>query len=109
MWADSFNVWSVAICILCTLVAISAALRATLALESLHRKLRSVESQQRSMQTSLSEYSETLEGLAQRVKMQRVRNATNHIREKNSDPDPYTSPDEWRKAINRRLAIGKQR
>lgn len=51
-----------------------------------------------------------LERLANRVKMQRVRNVTEHGRARPGDgamPDPMTQPNEWRTAMNRKLAEAK--
>lgn len=107
MWLGIFSALSVSLCILCALVAIYAARTATRAPESLEQRLHSVELQQRSSTTSLTELSTELEALAQRVKMQRVRNATNHASRGNGAPDPYSDPDAWRQAMNRRLAFGK--
>lgn len=72
-------------------------------------QIRSVVSQQASMNESLQELQTELERLANRVKMQRVRNATEHgtgpKRAGDELPDPYTQPDEWRRAANRQLAL----
>jgi hypothetical protein len=63
-----------------------------------------------SLQTSLEETQSALEHLANRVKMQRVRNATDHATGNGKAklgadglPDPYTDPDGWRKAMNAKL------
>jgi hypothetical protein len=48
-----------------------------------------------------------LTALANRVKMQRVRAATDHASRPAGDPDPYTNPDEWRSVMNKRLAAAK--
>jgi hypothetical protein len=46
-----------------------------------------------------------LERLTNRVKMQRVRNVTEHGLKPTGDmPDPYREPNEWRAAMNRKLA-----
>lgn len=107
MWLGIFNVLSVSTCILCTLAAIYVAQRAIRERESLVRRLRSAELLLQSLQTSLQEVSTELETLAQRVKMQRVRNATNHATRANGSPDPYQDPDAWRQAMNRKLALAK--
>jgi len=51
-----------------------------------------------------------VERLANRVKMQRVRNATEHGQTRpgnGSMPDPISQPNEWRTAMNRKLAEAK--
>lgn len=62
-----------------------------------------------SLQLQLRELSETVEQLANRVKMQRVRNAINHVPDKPSTdlPDPHKDPDGWRRAMNAKLALAK--
>lgn len=63
-----------------------------------------------SIETSMQELAVELQHLANRVKMQRVRNTTDHAtgasKPKTSAddlPDPYTEPDAWRKAMNAKL------
>lgn len=56
-----------------------------------------------SLQEKLDEYGSALETVAQKVKMQRVRTAANHVRE-TEGPNPHTQPDEWRAWMNDRLA-----
>lgn len=61
-----------------------------------------------SLEERLTETEETLSGLANRVKMMRVRNAVTHTDKPNGgEPDPYRDPNAWRAAMNRRLAQGK--
>lgn len=62
-----------------------------------------------SLQLQLQELTETVTQLANRVKMQRVRNAINHVPDKPSSdlPDPHRDPDAWRKAMNAKLALTK--
>lgn len=61
-----------------------------------------------SLEERLTETEETLSGLANRVKMMRVRNAVTHTDKLNgAEPDPYRDPNGWRAAMNRRLAQGK--
>jgi len=107
MWIVFFSVLSAGSCILSIAAAIYAARIATRGPESQERKLHSVELQQDSLRTSLKDISIELEALAQRVKMQRVRNATNHATTGKSSPDAYTEPDRWRSEMNKRLAFGK--
>lgn len=58
-----------------------------------------------SLTTQLEEVAVALGDLAQRVKMQKVRNAANHVRDEM--PDPYRDPDGWRRAMNSKLSRGK--
>lgn len=49
-----------------------------------------------------------LERLANRVKMQRVRNVTEHGQRLTGEfPDPHSDPEGWRKAMNRKLAMNR--
>lgn len=107
MWPVFFSVLSAASCILSILAAIYAVRRVIREPESRELRLHSVESRLVSLQTSQNDLSVELEALAQRVKMQRVRNATNHASRVNGSPDPYQDPDRWRQEMNRQLAFGK--
>lgn len=112
MLSGFFNVLSVSSCILCAALAIYAARRAIRGPESQDRRLRSVELRLQSTETSLDALSTELQALANRVKMQRVRNATEHGIKRPSDdelPDPTSQPDAWRSAMNRRLAFNQVR
>jgi len=61
-----------------------------------------------SLEERLTETEETLSGLANRVKMMRVRNAVTHTDKPNGAvPDPYRDPNGWRTEMNRKLARGK--
>ena len=76
------------------------------------RQLRSSSgSRVESLARSVADMSSTLEELANRVKMQRVRAATNHVKDApaapTGEPDPYKDPDGWRKMINSRIATAK--
>jgi len=101
---DFFSVLSAAVAFLSAAVALSAARSAIRERASLRRQVDSCESQLRSLRTSLEEQSSTLETLANRVKMQRVRTAALHVKD-DREPDPYQNPDEWRKSMNRQLAM----
>lgn len=64
----------------------------------------------KSIETSLADTQDALTEVANRVKMQRVRSAANHVRqerEANTDPDPHREPDRWRDWMNSRLARAK--
>jgi hypothetical protein len=62
-----------------------------------------------SLSARLDELEQTVEVLANRVKMQKVRNAALHAERAGKDdlPDPYKEPDRWREAVNKRLASAK--
>lgn len=102
-----FNVLSAAAFILC-LVELYCVARIATAVRELQR-LRQLCSASRieSLETSLNETQEVLSELANKVKMQRVRTAVHHTKDSqpNSSPDPYTNPDEWRRQMNRQLAL----
>lgn len=59
----------------------------------------------------VTQVEDAMELLANRVKMQRVRQAATHAEgaaKKTDDlPDPYRDPDGWRNAMNARLTRGK--
>lgn len=62
-----------------------------------------------SLSARLDELEQTVEVLANRVKMQKVRNAALHAERERPGglPDPYKEPDRWRDAVNKRLASSK--
>jgi hypothetical protein len=60
-----------------------------------------------SLELSAEELRQALTDLANRVKMQRVRNVVTHGQANDGEPDPYKNPDAWRKAMNRRLSSTK--
>lgn len=108
MWNATLFALSVIISVLSALAASWCAVSAIRRWSSLDKRIRSIESRQRSITDSLSGWSSELEALSQRVKMQRVRNATTHAtKERDGLPDPYKEPDAWRAAVNRKLAFGK--
>lgn len=103
-WNAFFSVASVGLCVLCTLANLYIVRSAQAARASQDRKLRSLESAQHSLTTLTQEQSELLEALANKVKMQRVRNVVAHSAgSKTAMPDPYRDPDAWRKAMNAKL------
>ena len=73
-------------------------------------RLRSIESQTKSLENSVSEWSQTVTDLANSLKMTRVRAASTHASKARTDdglPDPFTDPDGWRKAMNKRIAMSR--
>jgi len=108
LWIAIFCVSS-AILAACSLVGCVLVVRNAVAdAESKARALRSVPSRIESLQESVDGLQTELERLANKVKMQRVRNVTEHqptARSRPGDePDPYKNPDEWRTWINDKMA-----
>jgi len=103
------NVLSVSACIGSILAMIYAVKAAKAVRELLERQPPLNESRLKSLETSLAEQADALLEVANRVKMQKVRNAASHVTSKPLDamPDPYTDPDGWRKAMNRKMATAK--
>lgn len=102
--------WSVALAILCPILAYFAARSAARGAGSSPARLRSIESRIESLENSVSEWSQLTTDLANRVKMMRVRAATagpSSSGRQGELPDPYRDPDGWRQAMNKR--IGQQR
>ena len=109
MWNEISNVLS-ALAFFLSIAACLFAARAAIQQPALQvRKLPLIEFRLKSAETSISELTAELEGLAQRVKMQRVRNVITHAEKASSktDPDPYKEPDRWRDWMNSRLAKAK--
>lgn len=104
MWLAVFSsVLSALACLLCV-AAIRSAARNAYLLRELQGRVQDLPlSRLRSLETLCAEHSELLESLANRIKMQKVRNAANHVRENGAIPDPYRDPDGWRKAMNSKL------
>lgn len=112
-WAEMWNILVgfsgalAATALVLSIIALRSAARAAAqAPDSLAARLSSTESGMRSLRGALDETQSALEEVANRVKMQRVRTAANHVKEP-SEPDPYKNPEEWRKAMNSRLARQK--
>lgn len=107
MWSGIFFALSVTVCIVCSLVSLSAVKVAARASESARRRLSSCESRIESLESSHKDALTLMGDLANRLKMTRVRAAASHLdrdQGKSTEPDPYTQPDEWRKSMNKRLA-----
>lgn len=105
--SDIFNVLAVLAFLLSLLACFSAA-RTAEAPRELRELLRhSPISRLKSLETSRAEMGDELQALANRVKMMRVRRATDHVRDdkpEETDPDPHREPDRWRDWMNGRLA-----
>lgn len=111
MWTAIFCALSAAACVLCLTGCVLVVRNAAHVTESQAQRLDSAESRIKSLRSSHDEMAQELEHLANRVKMQRVRNATDHASKKSGDagefPDPVTHPNEWRTEMNKRLAIAR--
>ncbi len=98
------NALSVLACFLSILAVISAVRNAIQLRELQDQLVHSGASRVKLLETSIAEVRDELEGVANRLKMMRVRAATNHVRENPAEPDPYKDPEAWRRSMNRRLA-----
>lgn len=110
MWTAIFSALTAVICVLCLSGCVLIVRNAARVTESQARELRSLPSRVESLQESQKLMADELEHLAQKVKMQRVRNATDHATRSRSAgemPDPHREPNEWRAAMNRKLAEAK--
>lgn len=108
MWTAIFSALTAVICVICLSGCVLIVRNAVRDMGSQGQVLRSLPSRIESLQESQRLMADELEHLAQRVKMQRVRNATDHATKSKSAgdlPDAYTNPDEWRAAMNRKLAM----
>lgn len=106
MWSVIFSVSSVVIALLSLAVAFFAARIASHARELPQARLRSVESRTESLVASLNDLQSTMEVLANRVKMQRVRNFAMHAVKSDGEPDAATDPEGWRAWKNAQLRAG---
>lgn len=115
MWTVTFFASTAVICGLSALSTLWLVARAAHERASLDRRVRSVESQLRSLTDSTSEQAEVLAALANRVKMMRVRTAVNHVQDPTGTasskvdglPDPHVDPEGWRTAMNKRLGASR--
>lgn len=107
MWTAIFCALSAAIALLSLAVSVFAARRAARVAALPQERLRSVESRLGSIEGSIPEMQQTMEVLANRVKMQRVRTAANHVQAgSNGEPDVRSDPEAWRAWKNSQLRIG---
>lgn len=107
MWTTFFFALTVIASVTCLIGTIYVARSAKVGAASLQKRLRSCESQIASMTTSQEELVQTVTDVANRVKMQRVRNIATHATGSPGEPDPYKNPDEWRSMMTRKLALAK--
>jgi hypothetical protein len=107
VWTTFFFVLTVIVSALCLIGTIYVARNAARDAASLQKRLRSCESRLESAITSHDELLATVTDLANRVKMQRVRNTVTHATSSSGEPDPYKNPDEWRSMMTRKIALAK--
>ena len=106
MWNAIFSVLSVILCSCCLIGCVFVAQRARQNSGPQAAQIRSATSRIASLSESVEALQLELERLSNRVKMQRVRNVTEHgLRPSGEDPDPYRNPNEWRAAMNKKLAL----
>jgi septal ring factor EnvC (AmiA/AmiB activator) len=103
-----FSALTVVICTVCLAGCVLIVRNAVHGTESQEKQLRSNTARIKSLSDSLEETQTELEKLANKVKMQRVRNVVEHSptskRNGNDEPDPYTDPDGWRKMMSDKIA-----
>lgn len=102
-----FNVLSACSFILSIAACFFAARTATRTQELQDQLARLPLSRLQSLEASMTEQADALLTLANKMKMQKVRGAADHVRPRGELPDPYTDPDGWRKAMNTKLGLGK--
>lgn len=106
MWTE-FSIACSAIACLISLVAALSGVRTAARLRALQDQLlRLPVSKLESLAASQQELADTMEQLANRVKMQRVRTAANHVKDDGA-PDPHKDPERWRAWMNGRIARSK--
>lgn len=101
-----FNALSVLSFILSAAAIYFAARAATVVQELRDLAARFPASALQSLRDSQADQAQALADIANRVKMIKVRNAANHVRDdrpKDAMPDPHRDPEGWRKAMNERI------
>lgn len=111
MWTSFFYALSAFVCVFCLIGCARIAQRVQADSVSLAAEVRLNASRVRSLTESHELTMDELKNLANRVKMQRVRNAADHAtkpaRAGSDMPDPFTDPDGWRTAMNKRIAAAR--
>jgi len=105
MWAHIFSALLAVLCILSMLLSLYAVRFATRRTESPLVRLRAVESRLQSLEQCTNETAESLQVVANRIKMQRVRNAANHASDPMNADEPLTYKDQLRRRAG--LVAGK--
>lgn len=113
---SAFSIALPAICLLLSLAATFFAVKAVGAAQDLQDRFERFKTQQMrspsesgSLSARLDELESTVEVLANRVKMQKVRNAALHVERESGLADPYKDPDRWRQQMNTQLSRDKFR
>lgn len=96
MWITIFFALSAILSIGSLIAALSAVRIARAMTESPLAAMRSFESKLRSIESSQADTGDALMQLANRVKMQRVRTAANHVQDRPIDDDPASVKDRLR-------------
>lgn len=107
MWTGIFYALTAIACAVCLTGCIVVVQNARAERESLLRRLRSCESRTQLTETSVSELTEIVQGVAQSQKMSRVRKATTHAVGSGGEPDPIREPEQWRTWMNAQLRTGQ--
>lgn len=114
MWSVISSVLSVLACFLSIAAVFYSARSVTVSRELLDQSSRLPASRISSLETSLADTQDALQAVANRVKMQRVRNIADHAtgpRTKvgsSGEPDAATDPEGWRNWMNAQLRLGKK-
>ena len=114
---SGFSIALPALCLLLSIVAAFFAARSARIAQDLRDRFERFKTQQMrspsdvgSLSARLDELESTMEVLANRVKMQKVRNAANHAERADAGlADPYKDPDRWRQQMNAQLSRDKFR
>lgn len=107
--SDFYFALTAIVCFLSALAAAWNAHRAEAALSSLRARVRSCESHIESLRDSLDSTQTSLTSVANRLKMTKVRNAAEHVREDDGpkrepgEPDSLKDPDGWRRWKNAQI------
>lgn len=106
-WIVTFCVLSAIASALCLLASLHVARSVSLRWDSLQKSIRFAESQARLAVTSVTEWQEVTQDLANQVKMHKVRKALKHSDpDASRAPDPRIDPEGWRAWQNRNLKPG---
>jgi hypothetical protein len=106
MWSVILCALSVALSLFALVISLYAARTANRLSAWRRANKESRASELQSLRDLIDEQGRALLEVANRVKMQRVRNAANHVRGSQGEPDARTDPDAWRNWKNAQLRNG---